>query len=430
MTNTRIRRLGTDVAVAAGLVLALAFVLLFDRPDPTVLGGPNRPSGRRGIGSLVASGTLIEDRVKERTKEFLEKRGSDPETEESVEAGLAWLHRHQAKDGSWSNRYLGGGRSSVCEEDPHCRGPGSDYAVAQTGLALLAFMAGGHFEFNDKSPYCETVRRGLDWLVKKQNESGGLFTGGEGSNYFMYEHGIAAFALAEACAVAKACKREPDKRYRTAAEKAIRHIEQAQHYDGGWRYTNDKSEGSDTSVSGWQVLALKTARDADIPVDPNCLDNVERFFKSCEHGENGRTGYTGPGAFVTDATTGLGMLVHQFLLGQPDSPLVKAGASYLADLAEGQWSGSSSSSPDYYLWYNCTLAMFQTQGTEWNRWNAVVRKMVVDLQETDDAGCARGSWPPAPSRHGAAGGRIYTTALAVLTLEVYYRYTAQTTKQQ
>jgi len=353
--------------------------------------------------------------------------GGTFESEQGVDEGMAWLARHQAEDGSWSNQCLGpkgANGLSQCEQEHVCTGPGRPTEMAHTGLALLAFQAGGHYYFNERK-YSKNVTDGLEWLVSHQRDNGALIGSlnrGRGlNNWYMYEHGMATFALAEACAVAVAAEREPDERYLAAAKKAVRFIEENQHNDGGWRYTPQKSAPSDSSVSGWQVLALKTAREAGIEIDRKCVSQAERFFESCETRENGRTGYQF-GRVNTEATTGVGMLVHQFLLNRPDSPLVQQAAPYLAQYAERTWGGAYTgrqSQPDYYLWYNCTLAMFQAGGEPWERWNKIVRDTILGLQEHE--GCARGSWGPA-SRWGGTGGRIYTTALAVLTLQVYYRF--------
>ena len=225
--------------------------------------------------------------------------------------------------------------------------------------------------------------------------------------------------------------REPDDRYRQAAQQALRFIEYVQHNDGGWRYTEDRDQASDTSVSGWQVLALHAAQRARIvEVREECVRQVEEFFKRCELGQSGRTGYM-PRSNLTDATTGVGMLVHEFLLEQPDSALVKEGARYLADRAEQpgkkvpglrrRWAAADG---DFYTWYNCTLAMFQAGGEPWKRWNNVVRDTLVQRQRQDPESCMRGSWDPHGQGAGE-GGRIYSTALAVLTLEVYYRYKSE-----
>ncbi len=352
--------------------------------------------------------------------------GGSGVSEAAVNAGLDWLARHQADDGSWSHRCLGSkSPDSKCETGAACTGPGKTYEMAHTGLALLAFQAGGHYYFNEKT-YSDEVRAGLDWMVEHQRPDGGLVGSaplGRFPNfhqYFMYEHGIATFALAEACAVAAAMDQAVDPRYFDAAKKAVDFIQRMQYQDGGWRYWDDPARAGDTSVTGWQVLALKTAREAGIPVSEECIAKIRKFFASRETGENGRTGYDSRSP-ATEATTGVGMLAKQFLLGEPDGPLVRDAADFLADYAEKHWSDPEAKGQqrDFYLWYNCTLAMFQAGGEPWERWNPPVRDTIIRLQRDD--GCARGSWDPS-SKWGGPGGRIYTTALAALTLEVYYRY--------
>jgi hypothetical protein len=253
----------------------------------------------------------------------------------------------------------------------------------------------------------------------------------------MYEHGMATFALAEACAVARASQQEPDPRYLTAVRKAVGFLERTQHRDGGWRYTLNPGEGSDTSVTGWQVLALKAAREAGIPLGDDLLRKIRRFFQNLEVGQDGRTGYASRFG-GTDATTGVGVLAHVFLLGDPDCDLVHKAVPYLASQAESRWRpGASGRVPalmpavfnldptcNYYDWYNCTLAVYMADGpggTHWQRWNSTVRDRVIALQRPANSGCERGSWP-CLDPYSLSGGRIYSTALAVLTLEVYYRY--------
>ncbi len=409
-----------DVGLAATLAISLLGVFLLD-PGDSASGG-NAGFGMSGMGSILSKGTIYELRTIEHREQWIEKFGGSKESEKSVAAGLDWLARHQAKDGHWANDQLRA--DGLCESDP-CTGAGRNYPAAQTGLALLAFQAGGHFAFNDRT-YSPNVKRGLDWLVANQSEDGGLY-GKHRHTQYMYQHGIATFALAEACAISRAWKKEPDKSYAAALRRAIAFIEAEQHYDGGWRYNSKKDEASDTSVSGWQVLALKTAREAGVDVVPRCIDNVESFFRACETVKLGRTGYTAGSQPSTEATTGVGMLVHQFLLHTPESSLVCDASDHLAEYAEQQWR-KSMRTPDYYLLYNCTLAMHQHAGPNWDRWNPIVREQLIALQNGEKAGCSRGSWEP-NSRWGNEGGRIYTTALAVLTLEVYYRF-ANLEKQQ
>jgi len=121
--------------------------------------------------------------------------------------------------------------------------------------------------------------------------------------------------------------------------------------------------------------------------------------------------------------TGVGMLARQFLLNEPHAPLIGEAANYLARRAQQQWGNvaAPAAGADYYLWYNCTLAMYQAGGKPWEQWNPIIRDTLVKLQRHD--GCERGSWDPEPGR-GSKGGRILSTALAALTLETYYRYAA------
>jgi len=381
-------------------------------------------------GTKVGALGLYAKRTMPNRQQWIGDYGGSATSEGAVAEGLAWLVRHQAPDGSWSHRCLGSRYpESRCERDAPCTGEGGVYEMAHTGLAVLALEAAGHYYFNGNT-YSDPVRRGLDWMVEHQRSDGGLIGSKPPGRHdrfhrnYMYEHGIAAFALAEAAAVCTAMRQPQYERYRLAAEKAVRFIDEMQHTDGGWRYTDDLGRPSDTSVTGWQVLALKSAHEAEIAVSEECTENVRIFFNSRALGENGRTGYTSR-SLSTEATTGVGMLARQFLLNEPDAPLVRDAAAYLADYAEQKWSEGSeagSGNRDFYLWYNCTLAMFQAGGEPWQRWNRIIRDILISLQRHD--GCARGSWDPT-SRWGSQGGRIYTTALAVLTLEVYYRYASE-----
>jgi uncharacterized protein YfaP (DUF2135 family) len=364
--------------------------------------------------------------------EWIAESGGSTQSETTVDDGLNWLARHQGEKGGWSRELLGGGEKSRCEKPLACSD--ADNVVhcpfAHSGLALLAFQAGGHYYFNNNT-YSKTVRRGLDWLVANQASDGALFNAKasrkrnnpEGfSQPSMYEHGIAAFALADACAAARESGQAPDARYLHAAAKAARFIEEVQHRDGGWRYNDRVKEPSDTSVTGWQVLALKSAREAGIAIPAPCVEQVRRYFNEREMGVDGRTDYLQPNT-GTDAMTGVGMLARQFLLNEPHAPLIGEAANYLARRAQQQWGNAAGATAgtDYYLWYNCTLAMYQAGGKPWEQWNPIIRDTLVRLQRHD--GCERGSWDPDSGR-GSKGGRILSTALAILTLETYYRYAA------
>ena len=399
-------------------------------PDDAPQGSPKKPESHEPPPMPEVLG-LYSQRTAAKRADWIGQLGGTPGSETAVAAGLAWLARHQADDGHWGPDCLGAGPGAKCEPDRPCSGPGGRYEAALTGLAVLAFQAGGHYDFNEHQ-YSENVARGLHCLADQQGFNGELVgslndvsegpgqTATRFDRCYMYEHSIATFALAEACAVAKAAHRQPDPQLWNAAVKGVRFIESQQHDDGGWRYHSDKRLPSDSSVSGWAMLALKTAREAEIEIKPETVPRLVEFFKKVEEPLTGRTHYMAA-TFGTDALTGVGMMVDEFVNQQTSTQRVQRAAPYLADLAESQWGGKSKSSiTDYYLWYNCTLAMFQAGGEPWKRWNDVTRERIVSLQ-VQGTDCTRGSWPPS-DRWSHEGGRIYSTALAVLTLEVYYRF--------
>lgn len=420
-----------DAGLYLGLILALWIVYSVEtrlpRPRAEAAMEGYVPRIRVESGLSGATTTVIyELRTRPDKKEWIAEFGGTPETEVCVQDGLNWLVRHQAEDGSWSPACLGerSNPRSRCEEEGWCTEPGGDFPVAQTGLALLALQAAGNYESNDNK-HSDSVRRGIRWLIDGQREDGALvgpssFHDGNYQNSFMYEHAMAAFALAEACAVRKAMRKPDDTRLTDAAMAAIRFIEAQQHNDGGWRYTTRKQEPSDTSVSGWAMLALKSAREAELPVQQETVDQTRRFFKACET-DDGRTAYQSGGGATSDALTGVGMLTHLLLLHDRQAPLVKTSASHLAGRAEGYGRQIRNGIAEFYTLYNATLAMYQAGGDEWKQWNDAVRDAVVGRQDKGPS-CARGSWDPRGSTHGRTGGRIYNTALGTLTLEVYYRF--------
>jgi hypothetical protein len=355
------------------------------RPDPVAAGDePTLPVVADVPGGLYAA------RTQPKTADFLRARGGTIDSQQAVEAGLNWLARHQGTDGHWGADCLGTSPNSRCDKEAPCQGTGQAYEAGHTGLALLAFQAAGHYDFNGQK-YSGQVAKGLDYLVQKQAPDGSIVgsqtpspaliaAGARIQPYFMYEHAMATFALCEACAVGVAAGM-PDPRYQAAAQRAVSFIESIQHDDGGWRYTVNASEMSDCSVSGWVMLALKTAREANLSVSPQTISRMLEFFAA--HHQDGRTFYIDSqfGAAVasgTDAMTGVGMIAVEFFEHQVDSPIVQAGAAYLADQAAALappppgaivrpadvtgLPASLASGKNYYLWYNCTMAMFQVGG--------------------------------------------------------------------
>ena len=145
-------------------------------------------------------------RIAENRDEWIAQFGGTRESEAAVAAGLNWLVRHQGEGGFWNHTYLSDGHDGVCRGPPFNGGVGSAFPFAQTGLAILALQAAGHFEFNN-AQYSAAVGRGLHWLTEHQADDGLLSEKGP-SMY--YEHGMAAFALADSCAAANGLSKSSD----------------------------------------------------------------------------------------------------------------------------------------------------------------------------------------------------------------------------
>lgn len=354
---------------------------------------------KQGGSQLVKVKGLYGLRTDPNRQKIIASLGGTIESENAVQMGLEWLARHQADDGHWSDE-------AKCEHDRRCGSVKYGAPIAETGLAILAFQAGGNYYFNDQE-YSENVTRGLDWLVKQQQQDGRLF-----GTHTWYEHGIATFALAEACGVSRANHTQPNPRYLDAAQRAIKFMENHQYQRGGWQYSLDSQGIGDTSVTGWQVLALKSAMEAEIDVSQDTMNRVRAFFETVGDPETGRTGYQHRRSSETDLTTAVGLVVQEFILNQPKSQLAVKAVEVLKDRAKG----GIGQHGDFYSLYNGTLAMFLAGGDAWDQWNHEVRDAVVSRQEK--SGCARGSW-------NHRYNRTLDTAWAVLTLEVYYRYSTE-----
>jgi hypothetical protein len=414
-----------DAGLVAFLVLALVGVYRVESsspPPPAIVLKDNQKlevTRTAGLTGDKITYKIYEIRTapKEVKAELNRQFGGTPETQQAVQNGLDWLARHQSQNGFWSNQCLSSRSNGQgqCEGPTICTMPGVSHPVAQTGLALLALQADGNYECNNNK-YSDHVKRGIKWLIDNQDQDGALLASRVGT--FMYEHAIGTFALAEACAVRRASGQNDDPTLREAATRAIKFIEDIQHNDGGWRYSTNEAEGSDVSVTGRVMLALKSAREAGIEVKQETIERLKKYFESCETG--GMTGYT-RGSGPSDSMTAVGMLTHLLLLKEPEHPLVASSSKHLASQADRYGKQVKNGNTEFYTLYNGTLAMYQVGGERWNQWNNAIRDGIVAAQKRGN-GCERGSWDSNHTLGGNSGGRIYSTALATLMLEVYYRY--------
>jgi hypothetical protein len=330
------------------------------------------------------------------------RMGGSGTSEEAVRLALDWLARHQSPDGRWDVD----GFDSSCGA---CRSPGfhkhCDSAV--TGLVVLCFLGHDHTP-GSQSPFAAAVRRGLDWLLSQQAPDGNL--AGEDRQYTMYSHGIATLALSEAYLMT----REP--RYLDPVRRACALIVRAQNpQTGGWRYLPVPPERGDTSITGWQVMALKSAQGGGIEIPDEVFARTCHWFdKEVGGGDDG-----GLYGYISDyppqiAMVAEGLFSRQVLGARRGDANIDEAARYLhTEMRDGKHLDN------FYLLYYGTLALYQYQGWIWESWNRQVRDFLISKQR--QKGPAAGSWDP---RHkwSEGGGRVLTTAFATLSLEVYYRY--------
>ena len=317
-------------------------------------------------------------------------RGGSAASEAAVERGLAWLARHQAADGSWRFDLSG------CQCDGGCRDAGTvSSTTAATGIALLPFLGAGHTQA--AGAYRETVTRGLYYLMSRVQPTP---RGGDLAEGTMYGQGVATLALAEALGMTK------DEMLVRPVRDAVRFIVTAQDsYGGGWRYL--PGQAGDTTVTAWQLAALKSAALAGLEVPSPTFDGVCRFLDRVETQGGAAYGYQSPQA--RSCTSAIGLLCRMYTGWDREEPLDRG----LAALAK-----PGPAAQGVYQNFYLAQALLQRDHPAWPRWNARNRDQLVARQGA--IGHEAGSWFFADPET-APGGRLAHTALAVLTLEVYYR---------
>lgn len=372
------------------------------------LGGVGISSGEgdtAGVGGEGGSG--FGGRGKGHREKIIGTLGGTKASERAVAGGLHWLASHQLRSGGWSLQH-----NTACKGHG-CNGAGTFKSdAAATALALLPFLGAGQTH-RTAGMYQKVVQNGVSWLIKHQTEDGDLSAN---SIQRMYAHGLATLALCEAYGLSK------DPAVGRAAAKAIRFIERAQNEStGAWRY--EPGEEGDTSVTGWQVMALKSAHMADLGVNSLTLENTRKWLALVHSGEhNGLYQYRPyDSKGVTPTMTAVGMLMTQYLGMTRDDPVMLEGQRYLMKNLP-----DVDTQRNIYYWYYATMVMRNLVGPDWDTWNRKVRRALIKSQINNPESCANGSWdldrPSNETNYGYAGGRLMVTSLSVLTLEVYYRY--------
>lgn len=382
-------------------------------PSPTLSTESNplsvdvKPNDVGSLPTLPSGGGLQGRNVKNRSA-LASARGGTPGSEVAVELGLRWIAKHQRPDGSW--RFFH--NINACQGD--CRNQGKiESPVAATGLALMSLLGAGYT--HRAGPYQREVEAGLEYLVStmRVGPRGGNLTINGGGKANMYAQAIATIALSEAWSMTK------DATLEQPVREAQKYICAAQsEFNGSWGY--NAGQTGDLTITSWQIAALKSCKLAGIKVDPDTWNKAGKFVESTTD-TSGLFGYKRPvnlklsdrkRDFRLETTTAAGTLAKMYLGIPLETPSIRNGIDYLAQEGVSQ--------TDIYYDYYATQVFRHYGGEDWKQWNSVMREHLIDTQD-QSRGHARGSWY-FPDKHGQVGGRLYTTAMAVMTLEIYYRY--------
>ncbi len=368
-----------------------------------------------GTPSISSAPTVANEAFRSRGQ--LNSGNSAPQTEDSIELGLAFLARYQQNDGSWT---LGG---FDLDNNDRARMMSSD--TAATGLALLAFQGAGyhHREFR----YASRMQQAVDWLIENQKANGEFFIEADtDSNNFarLYSHAIATLALTEAYGMTQ------DDSLKVPVQRALDYIAGTQDLRlGGWRYK--PGDGSDTSVTGWMVMALQSGRLAGLEIDPRAIENSRRWMDSAQDASLAHLYRYNPsakdseevrrahGRVSSPCMTAVGLLMRLYIDWEKVDPRFNDGAAYLVQHLPND---STIDQRDTYYWYYGTQILRHIGGDAWTTWHNALHPLLVNTQVKQ--GEMAGSWDPlnpVPDRWGAHGGRLYVTTMNLLSLEVDYR---------
>ncbi len=366
-------------------------------------------------------------------RETVAKRlyGLSDTTERAVESGLRWLEIQQHREGCWDGNEKGFGGVIGCEP-------------AYTGLILLSFLGAGYNAREGR--YRETIRRATEWLAATQFYDGGfpVTGGGDSSWIFAYLIGMAVWGINESYGLSG------DEVLRGPAQRGIDYLVRVQTPGGGWRY-GARYKQSDTSCTSWVLMTLKTADLLGLEVAQKALDGIDSWLERCAFDITGQeevpedlatdydkevgvkrifkafTGYLAlsgseGSALQMTSMTAVGMACRFFSGWKRSHPFLIGSANYLMDNLP-QWKAGLTKGMAiawyFYYWYYGTLAMHQMGGRYWRAWNEKIKTMLPENQRRDPPALA-GSWDPDTAVLN--GGRLFSTPMAIMTLETYYRF--------
>ena len=321
------------------------------------------------------------------------------QVEQSIDRALSWLARQQLADGSYSA--------------PESAQP------AATSLAIMAYLSKGHLP--GEGPYGNQLDRGIDYVLLCQQPDGLLALTGAGSRgngkTAAYNHAIAGLLLTEVYGLTdrgRAARLKPAILRALEFTRRVQTIPKNDPADaGGWRYLYSPSYNeSDLSVTSWELMFLRSARNAEFVVPKQYVDDAIGYVLRCWDERQGIFYYKRSGADQrwSRGMVGAGMLALA-MAGQHQTRIAQRAGDWLVGYPFRRF-GEMVGGGDrfFYSTYYCSQAMAQLGGRYWKRFFPSVVTVLLQSQQSS------GSWPPEPFSNDRMFGNTYTTAMAVLSL--------------
>jgi hypothetical protein len=369
--------------------------------EPTTEPETSEPTEQAEAPAAAVTGirVALSGRDPGRREGFLGANGGSDATEASVAAALEWIVRQQKKDGLWSM------------QGPYQDGGSQENRLAATAMALLALQGAGNT--HQGGEHRAEVSRAWKRLLAAQQRDGLFDVGRLPAQHELYSHAQVTIALCELYGMTR------DAELAEPAARALGYALAAQGPNGGWRYEPGKD--GDMSVTGWYMMALKSAEMAGMEVPHEAFERIEGFLDLVATQEGRRYGYRRENLLrdaspVTAAVSAEGLLCRQYLGWARDDPRLLAGLESIMEEKPLDFGGDK----DVYAWYYITQVAHHAQGRVWARWNARVRAELPTRQVSK--GKEKGSWDPSLDRWGSIGGRLFVTCFSTWMLEVYYRH--------
>lgn len=327
--------------------------------------------------------------------------------DQAVDRSLAWLATQQNSDGSFPTASYGQ--------------PGV------TSLCLLAFMANGHVP--GEGPYGNRLDKATRFIMSCQKQNGLVTLNGPDGEQISrdvdddlgvtaaYNHAISSLTLSETYGMARA-KRAPE--HAKIIDKALAATLEMQHWKkdlkadlGGWRYIIDEGENdSDLSITGWQLMFLRSARNAGFNVPQEPIDDAIKYVRRTFRSKHRTFGYeTGQYANFTRAMAGAGILALAHA-GYHNSIEARTASEWLLENTCNEYNGSNGVSLDryHYSLFNSCQGMYQMGSPYWDKFFPPTVASLLAHQNPD------GSWDAESLQRDRRFGNSYTTSLVALSL--------------